>query len=63
MAELIQREEAARRPNCCRAGRARSFAIAEGAGELAALGYTKLREFSGGKQDWVAAGPPTEGEK
>jgi hypothetical protein len=34
MAELIQREEAAWRPNCCQAGRARSFAIAEGARDM-----------------------------
>ena len=27
---------------------------------LAALGYTNVREYAGGKEDWVAAGLPVE---
>jgi rhodanese-related sulfurtransferase len=30
--------------------------------ELAALGYTNVRDYSGGKQDWIDAGLPTESE-
>lgn len=26
--------------------------------ELAALGYSNLREYAGGKEDWTAAGLP-----
>ena len=26
------------------------------------MGYSNLREYKEGKQDWVEAGPPTEGE-
>jgi hypothetical protein len=25
------------------------------------MGYTNVRDYSGGKQDWVEAGLPTEG--
>jgi rhodanese-related sulfurtransferase len=28
--------------------------------ELAALGYTNVKEFKGGKQGWVGAGLPVE---
>jgi rhodanese-related sulfurtransferase len=31
--------------------------------ELVALGYTNVREYEEGKQDWVAAGLPLEGTK
>ena len=30
--------------------------------ELAALGYKKVREYVEGKQDWIQAGMPAEGE-
>jgi rhodanese-related sulfurtransferase len=30
--------------------------------ELAALGYTNVRDYAGGKQDWIDAGLPTESE-
>ena len=30
--------------------------------ELAALGYNKVREYVEGKQDWIQAGMPAEGE-
>ena len=30
------------------------------AGELAALGYTRVRHYPGGKQDWTSAGFPVE---
>ena len=30
--------------------------------ELAALGYTNVREYAEGKQDWIRAGLPAEGE-
>jgi rhodanese-related sulfurtransferase len=30
--------------------------------ELAALGYKHVREYVGGKQDWINAGLPAEGE-
>lgn len=30
--------------------------------ELEQLGYTNLYEYEGGKQDWVYAGLPTEGQ-
>ena len=26
------------------------------------MGYTNLREYKEGKQDWISAGLPTEGE-
>jgi len=26
------------------------------------MGYTNIREYKGGKQDWTSAGLPTEGE-
>jgi hypothetical protein len=29
---------------------------------LAALGYTKVRDYAGGKQDWINAGLPVETE-
>jgi rhodanese-related sulfurtransferase len=29
---------------------------------LAALGYTNVRDYVGGKEDWMAAGLPTEGK-
>ena len=29
--------------------------------ELEAMGYTNVRDYAGGKQEWVAAGLPTEG--
>ena len=28
--------------------------------ELAVLGYTRVRDYKGGKQDWQQAGLPTE---
>jgi len=30
--------------------------------ELAALGYTNVTDYSGGKQDWLEAGYPTESD-
>ena len=30
--------------------------------ELAALGYKNVREYVEGKQDWIQAGMPAEGE-
>jgi rhodanese-related sulfurtransferase len=30
--------------------------------ELEALGYTNVRVYEGGKQDWVEAGLPVEGK-
>jgi rhodanese-related sulfurtransferase len=30
--------------------------------ELAALGYTNVKDYKAGKQDWIDAGLPTEGE-
>jgi rhodanese-related sulfurtransferase len=30
--------------------------------ELATLGYTKVRDYAGGKQDWIDAGLPIESE-
>jgi rhodanese-related sulfurtransferase len=30
--------------------------------DLAAQGYRNVREYKGGKQDWIAGGFPTEGE-
>jgi len=30
--------------------------------ELATLGYANVREYIEGKQDWIQAGLPTEGE-
>ncbi len=30
--------------------------------ELAALGYTNVRDYAEGKQDWIDAGLPVEGE-
>jgi rhodanese-related sulfurtransferase len=30
---------------------------------LAALGYTNVREYEEGKQDWIDAGLPTEGAR
>ena len=30
--------------------------------ELAALGYKNVREYAEGKQDWLQAGLPPEGE-
>jgi rhodanese-related sulfurtransferase len=35
-------------------------ASAEVARELQRLGYTKVRHYAGGKQEWVAAGLPVE---
>jgi len=29
---------------------------------LAALGYNNVKDYTGGKQDWMAAGLPTESE-
>jgi hypothetical protein len=29
---------------------------------LAELGYTNVRDYEGGKQDWIEAGFPVEGE-
>jgi rhodanese-related sulfurtransferase len=30
---------------------------------LAALGYTNVKDYAGGKQDWMDAGLPTESER
>jgi rhodanese-related sulfurtransferase len=30
---------------------------------LAALGYTNVKDYDGGKQDWQTAGLPVEGER
>jgi rhodanese-related sulfurtransferase len=30
--------------------------------ELETMGYTNVREYAGGKRDWIAAGLPVEGE-
>ena len=30
--------------------------------ELVALGYTNVKDYKAGKQDWIDAGLPTEGE-
>lgn len=30
--------------------------------ELAALGYTNVKDYKAGKQDWLDAGLPAEGE-
>lgn len=35
-------------------------ASADAARELAVLGYTNVRHYAGGKQDWTAAGLPVE---
>jgi rhodanese-related sulfurtransferase len=35
-------------------------ASANAARELAALGYTNVRHYAGGKQEWTAAGLPVE---
>lgn len=35
-------------------------ASAEAARELAALGYTNVRHYEGGKKDWTSAGLPVE---
>ena len=35
-------------------------ASSEAARELTALGYTNVRHYAGGKQDWTAAGLPIE---
>jgi rhodanese-related sulfurtransferase len=35
-------------------------ASVEAARELAALGYTNVRHYAGGKQDWTSAGLPVE---
>lgn len=35
-------------------------ASSEAARELKALGYTNVRHYAGGKQDWTAAGLPLE---
>lgn len=35
-------------------------ASSEAARELTALGYTNVRHYAGGKQDWTAAGLPVE---
>jgi hypothetical protein len=29
---------------------------------LAAIGYTNVRDYSAGKQDWIEAGLPVEGQ-
>ena len=31
--------------------------------ELAAMGYTNVRDFEGGKEEWIAAGFPVERHK
>jgi rhodanese-related sulfurtransferase len=30
---------------------------------LAAMGYTNVRDYAGGKQDWIDAGLPVEGKR
>ena len=35
----------------------------EAAQELAAMGYENVRDYSGGKEDWMEAGFPAEGRR
>lgn len=41
-------------------GRRSSSASENGARDLAANGYTNIRDYTEGKQDWIAAGLPIE---
>ena len=38
-------------------------ASGEEARELTEMGYTRVRHYAGGKQDWIKAGLPVEGKR